>query len=101
LTILLGLWIKITLIEVIAWNILVVCIILYLVQGGGILSFLLVRTAMPPLLRFALVFLSSVVFFSPGINAFVLGAVTLLGIAENWVPFRAPKPNGPSSTPGI
>jgi hypothetical protein len=101
LAILFGLWIKITLIEVIAWNILVVCIILYLVQGGGILAYFLSGMAIPPLFRFGLVFLIVLVFFSPGINAFALGAVVLLGIAENWVPFRAPKPNGPSSTPGI
>jgi hypothetical protein len=101
LTILLGLWIRITLIEVIAWNILVICIILYLVQGGGILAYFLAGRVMPPFIRFGLVFLTVIVFFSPGINAFALGAVTLLGIAENWVPFRAPKPNGPSSTPGI
>jgi hypothetical protein len=39
--------------------------------------------------------------FSPGINAAALGVLVLLGIAENWVPFRAPKPDGGSSTPGI
>jgi hypothetical protein len=101
LAILAGLWIRITLIEVIAWNILVICTILYLVQGWGILTYFLAGRALPPFLRFGLVFLMVIVFFSPGINAFALGAVTLLGIAENWVPFRAPKPNGPSSTPGI
>jgi hypothetical protein len=101
LAILLGLWIRIALIEIIAWNILVVCIILYLVQGGGILAYFLTRMVIPPLFRFGLVFLIVFVFFSPGINAFALGSLVLLGIAENWVPFRAPKPNGPSSTPGI
>jgi hypothetical protein len=39
--------------------------------------------------------------FSPGINAFVLVGMILLGIAENWVPLRTPKPNGPPSTPAV
>jgi hypothetical protein len=101
LAILFGVWVKITPIEVIAWNILVICIMLYLAQGWGILVYFLAGTAIPPLLRMGLSFLVLLVFLSPGINAFALGGLVLLGIAENWVPFRAPKPNGPSSTPGI
>jgi hypothetical protein len=101
LAVLFGVWVKITLVEVIAWNILVICIMLYLAQGGGILAYFLSGPAIPPLLRMGLSFLVLLVFLSPGINAFALGALILLGIAENWVPFRAPKPNGPSSTPGI
>lgn len=87
--------------ETIAWNVLTLCVMLFLAQGGGIVLFALSRRAMPPLMRFFLNLLILALFFSPGINAFVLGALVLLGIAENWVPFRAPKPDGSSSTPGI
>jgi hypothetical protein len=97
---LLGSVLKITVLEIAAWNILVLCGIMYLAQGGGILFYFLEETAMPPLFRFGLHVLVFIVIFSPGINAFALGALVLLGIAENWVPFRAPKSSGPSSTPG-
>jgi hypothetical protein len=55
---------------------------------------------MPPLKRLFLNILVVALVFSPGVNAAALGVLTLLGIAENWVPFRAPKPDGKSSTPG-
>jgi hypothetical protein len=100
LGVLLGLVLKTAVLEIAAWNILVLCGIMYLAQGGGILLYFLAHTAMPPLFRFGLHFLVCVALFSPGINAFTLGALVLLGIAENWVPFRAPRSNGPSSTPG-
>jgi len=35
---------------------------------------------------------------SPGINMIAVSAILLLGIAENWLPLRAPK-KGPASTP--
>ncbi|MDR2184860.1 MAG: YybS family protein [Treponema sp.] len=86
--------------EIGAWNILVLCAILYLAQGAGILLYFLSRLAMPPFLRFLVHFLIILVLFSPKVNVFALGALALLGVAENWVPFRALHPNGSSSTPG-
>jgi hypothetical protein len=87
--------------EIIAWNILTLCAMFFLAQGGGIVLFALSRRAMPPLIRVFLNLLILVLIFSPGINALVLGVLVFLGIAENWVPFRAPKSDGSSSTPGI
>jgi hypothetical protein len=87
--------------EIAAWNILVICIMLYLVQGGGILVFFIFRLPLPPGIRFLLNVLVCMALVSPGINALLLGALLLLGIAENWAPFRAPKSNGSSSTPGM
>jgi hypothetical protein len=100
LAVLLGLWIKIRVLEIAAWNVLVICGILYLAQGGGILLFFLARSPAPPPLRFFFNLLLVMVFLSPGINAIALGILILLGIAENWVPFRALTSNGSSSTPG-
>ena len=85
--------------EIILWNILILCVMLYLAQGLGIMQFLLSRSSMPNVMRFFLVALFVVLMFSPVLNVVLLGAVILLGIAENWVPLRAPKRNGPPSTP--
>jgi hypothetical protein len=93
-----GLGLGIAPLEIAGWNILVLCAILYLAQGGGIAIFFLIRLS--PALRFALNLGVFALILSPGINAAFMGILILLGVAENWVPFRAPKPNGPSPTPG-
>jgi hypothetical protein len=86
--------------EIIAWNVLVICVILFLAQGGGIALYTLTRRPLPPMMRLLCNVLIIVVVFSPGINTFALGLLILLGIAENWLPLRAPKQDGPASTPG-
>ncbi|MDR2403430.1 MAG: DUF2232 domain-containing protein [Spirochaetaceae bacterium] len=98
--ILVGVKTKTALLEIPAWNILVICSILYLAQGGGIAIYFLSRIRRPGA-RFLIHLLLIIVICSPGINAVFLGALALLGIAENWVPFRVPKTDGPSSTPGM
>jgi hypothetical protein len=98
LAILGGLGLGIEPLEIAGWNILVLCAILYLAQGGGIAIFFLIRLS--PGLRFALNLGVLALILSPGVNAAFMGALILLGVAENWVPFRAPKPNGPPPTPG-
>jgi hypothetical protein len=87
--------------EILAWNLLVLCAILFLAQGGGIVLFILTRRPLPPLGRLLCNILCVVVIFSPGINTAALGLLILLGIAENWLPLRAPKQDGPASTPGL
>jgi hypothetical protein len=101
LVILAGVGLKLAPLEIAGWNILVICAILYLVQGGGIAVFLLTQASIPPGVRFVLNLVILVVILSPGINAILLGVLILLGIAENWVPFRAPKTNGSSPTPWV
>jgi hypothetical protein len=83
----------------VSWNILTICGFIYLAQGAGIVLFFLGRRSVSPFFRLLLNVLVVIVFFSPGINAFALGAVVLLGIAENWLPLRAPKTEGSDSTP--
>lgn len=87
--------------EIVAWNGMVICGILYLAQGGGIAAYFIVRANLSPFMRLALNFLLFLLIVSPGINAVLLGCLILLGIAENWAPFRTPKIKGPSSTPGM
>jgi hypothetical protein len=98
LAILGGLNFGIAPLEIAGWNILVLCIILYLAQGGGIAVFFLTR--LPPGARFALNLGVLALLLSPGINVALMGALIILGVAENWAPFRASKSNGPPPTPG-
>ncbi|MDR1617586.1 MAG: YybS family protein [Treponema sp.] len=82
-----------------AWNVLVICGLMYLAQGAGIVLYFLARRG--PVARLAMNILIAVMIFSPGINAFALGLLVLLGIAENWLPLRAPKTDGSAPTPGL
>jgi hypothetical protein len=94
--VLLGRMRELDTLEITGWNVLVLSGILYLVQGGSIAVHYLVKA--PPLPRVLINLGLILLFFTPGINAALLGILALLGIAENWVPFRAPKP-GPPPTP--
>lgn len=87
--------------EVIAWNVLIVCAIIFLAQGAGIVLFFLARLNVPPLMRLFLNIMIFVIIFSPGLNTIALAAVIVLGIAENWLPLRAAKKNGSAPTPGL
>jgi hypothetical protein len=98
LAIVAGLNFGIAPLEIAGWNILVLCGILYLAQGGGIAIFFLGR--LPPGMRFALNLGLVALILSPGINVIFLGVLILLGIAENWAPFRVSKSDGPPPTPG-
>jgi len=85
--------------EIVLWNVLIICSILYLAQGLGILQFFLMRPSFSPFLKILLVIAFVFLLFSPFINAFLLGALALLGIAENWLPLRVSNQSGTSSTP--
>jgi hypothetical protein len=98
LAIVAGLNFRIAPLEIAGWNILVICAILYVAQGGGIAIFFLAR--FPPGMRFVLNLGVLALILTPGINAAFVGVLLLLGVAENWAPFRAPKSNGPPPTPG-
>jgi hypothetical protein len=98
LAIVLGLNFGVAPLEIAGWNILVLCAILYLAQGGGIAVFFLAR--LPAGMRFALNLGILVLLLSPGINAAFMGILILLGVAENWAPFRVSKSSGPPPTPG-
>jgi hypothetical protein len=90
---------RLEILEIILWNILVLCVILYFTQGLGILQFFFARFALSPFLKLFLVVLLVVVLLSPFLNLLLLGGLFLLGVAENWAPLRAQKKNGPPSTP--
>ena len=73
-------------VEIIAWNLLVICVMMFLAQGVGIVMFALARRPMPVMMRL----LSSVVFVFVLLSLSILavGLLILLGIAENWLPLR-------------
>jgi hypothetical protein len=83
-------------IEVAAWNVLVICIVMYLAQGGGIVLFTLAHRPIPPAMRLPCGLLLIVLLFSFNLLALVL--LVLLGIAENWLPLRVIKGN---NTPAL
>ena len=89
--------IKMEIPEIIAWNLLVICAILYLAQGLGIVLFKLRYRS--PLLRLLCGILFFVIIVSPGVNAVGLGVLILLGILENWLPLRISRESS-ASTPG-
>jgi hypothetical protein len=101
LSVILGRTLGLAPLEIGAWNVLVICGVLYLAQGCGILVFFVSRRALSPAARFLLSLLVAIAVLSPGINVILVGIVLLLGVAENWAPFRVSKINGPSSTPGV
>jgi hypothetical protein len=87
--------------EILVWNILTLCGILYFAQGLGIIQYLLTGPLVPPFRRLLISAVLILLFFIFGINAIILGLIILLGIAENWVSFRSPKTSGPPPTPGV
>jgi hypothetical protein len=92
---------SLTFLEIPVWNLLSICGALYFAQGWGILRHFLTRPERSPWLRLGLNIAIITALFSPGVNIIFLGLVILLGIAEHWAPLRAPKSDGPSSTPGM
>jgi len=80
--------VSLDIIEIAAWNVLIICAIMFLAQGGGIVLFNLTRRPMSFFLRLLFSFLFLFLLFSPGINVLAAGLLILLGIAETWLPLR-------------
>jgi hypothetical protein len=71
--------------EIMAWNVFVICVMIFLAQGAGVLLYLLSRrTAASRMIVFVVII---VVLLSPLSLAAVI-ALLALGIAENWRKFR-------------
>jgi len=84
-TVILSSVMKIEILEIIAWNVFIICVIVFMTQGAGILMHFL--APQKPALRIGVYILIIVVLFTP-VNIVVLAALLLLGIIENWRPFR-------------
>jgi hypothetical protein len=77
--------IKADFLQIIAWNLLVICAILFFAQGIGLVMHLLAKKT--PAFRMFINVLIIVSIFSPLIMLVFL-AVLLLGVLEAWMPFR-------------
>jgi len=84
-------------VEIAAWNILVICVIIFLAQGGGIVLFYCTHRFRSMMMRLLCSLLLIGVVFSPGINVLAVVVLILLGIAENWLPLRVEKQEVPGS----
>jgi hypothetical protein len=80
--------------ETAAWNCFILCVLMYLAQGLGIVRFAVSRR---PAGRLLLNIGIILVVFSPGINVVALGLLLLLGIAEHWAPLRVVRDRPPST----
>jgi len=94
--ILLGRTLPAPFVEIVAWNVLVACALVFLAQGGGIVLFNLSRRSMPVPVRVILAVVFVVIMFVSPVNLFVLGALLILGVAENWFPMRRAEPEAPA-----
>jgi hypothetical protein len=79
---------KIEILEILAWNVFVGCVIIFMAQGGGILTYWM--SLRSNAFRLIINVLIIVVLFSP-LNIFAFAALILLGIIDNWHPFRITK----------
>ena len=84
---------------IIMWNIIILCVLMYLAQGFGIMGYFMSKPGFPPFIRFIVPVVFVFLLFSPVINAIMLGIIAILGIVENWMSFRVMNISGPPSTP--
>jgi len=76
---------RIKILEIISWNILTVSAILFLAQGAGIVTHMLLKKSLA--VRIAVSVLACFLIISP-LSAAALALLLLLGIAETWLPMR-------------
>jgi len=79
---------KVEILNILAWNVITICAIIYLAQGIGILIYWM--SLRSTVFRLIINVLIIVVLFSP-LNTFALAALVLMGIIDNWRPFRVVK----------
>ena len=84
----LDLWIGLSFASYAVWNAGLVMLFLYGLQGVAILRFLFEKHRLPRILWFLLVVGLLVLAASPRANLFVVVAVPVFGISENWIRYR-------------
>jgi len=80
----------------VAWNVGLVLLFLYGLQGMAILRFLFEKHGIPRILWLLLIAALVVLAASPRAGLFVILAVPLLGVSENWIRFRVPRNTAPT-----
>ena len=79
-----------------AWNIGLVLLFLFGLQGMAIVLFIFEKHRVPRLFWFLLVVGLLVLAASPGAGLFIVLAVPVLGISENWIRLRIPREAAPT-----
>jgi hypothetical protein len=78
-----------------AWNIGLVMLFLFGLQGMAIVRFLFEKYRVPRLLWFLLVAGLVMLAASPGAGLFIVLLIPILGISENWIRYRIPRDAAP------
>ena len=79
-----------------AWNIGLVLLFLFGLQGMAIVLFLFEKYRVPRLLWFLLIVGLVILAASPGAGVFIVLAIPVLGISENWIGYRIPREAAPT-----
>jgi hypothetical protein len=79
-----------------AWNIGLVLLFLFGLQGMAIMLFIFEKHRVPRLFWFLLVGGLVVLAASPGAGLFIVLAVPVLGISENWIRYRIHREAAPT-----
>ncbi|MCL2229609.1 MAG: YybS family protein [Treponema sp.] len=79
---------RVEIMEILAWNVFVVCIVIFIAQGFAVLSNFLERRGTG--FKIGITVLIIALLLSP-IMLVVFGALLILGVLENWIPFRLKK----------
>jgi len=79
---------KVEILEILAWNVFIICGMIFLAQGAGVFIHWLSK------LSFGIKIAASIALFIFVLSPFsfiAVGALLLLGVIENWIPFRLGK----------
>ncbi len=79
-----------------AWNVGLVVLFLFGLQGMAIVMFLFEKYRLPRVLWFLLIVGLVVLAASPGAGLFIVLLVPVLGISENWIRLRIPREAAPT-----
>jgi hypothetical protein len=80
----------------IAWNIGLVLLFLFGLQGMAIILFLFEKYRVPRLLWVLLVVGLVILAASPGAGLFIVLVIPILGVSENWIRYRIPREAAPT-----
>jgi hypothetical protein len=78
-------------IEIIAWNIFIICATVYMAQGLGILLFFLNKPSVSRRFKIMLHILVIIMIIRFNLLLFFAIAMAILGVLETWVPLRIPR----------
>lgn len=84
-----------------AANAAILSALIYAYAGFGVFQWAMMRFSLPRILQVILTFVVFMLLMNMRIAPFVIGAFSLLGVVETWLPFRAAVNREPPSTPEV